>query len=82
VEQYHAPLSKGFGYGIVVGLGAVFALGMIGTTWALKRFVCGVPHAGYTCLVESFADLGGEIPNEDIRMKSRHQKCSQRLVAR
>lgn len=32
------PLSQGFGYGIVLGLGFAFALGMIGTTWALKRY--------------------------------------------
>lgn len=32
------PLSQGFGYGIILGLGAAFALGMIGTTWALKRY--------------------------------------------
>lgn len=38
VEQYHAPLSQGFGYGILIGLGGAFALGMIGTTWALKRY--------------------------------------------
>ncbi|RMZ76393.1 hypothetical protein DV737_g4866, partial [Chaetothyriales sp. CBS 132003] len=33
-----APLSEGFGYGIVLGLGFAFALGMIFTTWALKRY--------------------------------------------
>jgi len=32
------PLSKSFGYGIILGLGFAFALGMIGTTWALKRY--------------------------------------------
>lgn len=32
------PLSQGFGYGIVVGLGAAFAGGMILTTWALKKY--------------------------------------------
>jgi len=32
-----APLSKGFGYGIILGLGAAFAIGMIFTTWALRR---------------------------------------------
>ncbi|RMD41044.1 hypothetical protein DV735_g4102, partial [Chaetothyriales sp. CBS 134920] len=32
------PLSEGFGYGIVLGLGFAFALGMIFTTWALKRY--------------------------------------------
>lgn len=32
------PLSQGFGYGIILGLGFAFALGMIGTTWALKRY--------------------------------------------
>ena len=37
--QHGPPLSTGFGYGIVLGLGAAFALGMIGTTWALRRSV-------------------------------------------
>ena len=32
------PLSQGFGYGIVIGLGLAFAGFMIGTTWALKRY--------------------------------------------
>ena len=32
------PLSQGFGYGIILGLGSAFAIGMIGTTWALKRY--------------------------------------------
>lgn len=35
---HHTALSQGFGYGIVLGLGFAFALGMIGTTWALKRY--------------------------------------------
>lgn len=34
----YVPLSPGFGYGIILGLGFAFALGMIGTTWALKRY--------------------------------------------
>lgn len=38
MASYSAPLSEGFGYGIVLGLGIAFALGMIGTTWALKRY--------------------------------------------
>lgn len=32
------PLSRAFGYGIIVGLGFLFAFGMIFTTWALKRY--------------------------------------------
>ena len=32
------PLSQGFGYGIVLGLGFAFALGMILTTWLLKKY--------------------------------------------
>ena len=32
------PLSQGFGYGIVLGLGFAFALGMIFTTFILKRY--------------------------------------------
>lgn len=38
VASYSPPLSQGFGYGIVLGLGFAFAFGMIGTTWALKRY--------------------------------------------
>ncbi|EXJ90104.1 hypothetical protein A1O3_03173 [Capronia epimyces CBS 606.96] len=34
----YVPLTQGFGYGIILGLGFAFALGMIGTTWALKRY--------------------------------------------
>ncbi|PQE22739.1 urea active transporter protein [Rutstroemia sp. NJR-2017a BVV2] len=32
------PLSEGWGYGVVLGLGALFALGMILVTWILKRY--------------------------------------------
>ena len=32
------PLSEGFGYGIILGLGFAFAFGMILTTWTLKRY--------------------------------------------
>ncbi|KAG4424146.1 hypothetical protein IFR04_002700 [Cadophora malorum] len=32
------PLNVGWGYGIVLGLGAVFAFGMILVTWILKRY--------------------------------------------
>ena len=32
------PLSQGFGYGIVIGLGFAFAIGMILTTYLLKRY--------------------------------------------
>jgi hypothetical protein len=34
---FTAPLSQGFGYGIILGLGFAFALVMIFITWALKR---------------------------------------------
>jgi hypothetical protein len=34
---FEAPLSQGFGYGIILGLGFAFALVMIFITWALKR---------------------------------------------
>ncbi|OJK00996.1 hypothetical protein ASPACDRAFT_117653 [Aspergillus aculeatus ATCC 16872] len=36
--SFTAPLSQGFGYGIIVGLGFAFALLMIFITWALKRY--------------------------------------------
>lgn len=35
--KFVAPLSQGFGYGIILGLGFAFALVMILITWALKR---------------------------------------------
>lgn len=35
---FTAPLSQGFGYGIILGLGFAFALVMIFITWALKRY--------------------------------------------
>lgn len=33
-----APLSTAWGYGIILGLGALFALGMVLVTWILKRY--------------------------------------------
>ncbi|KAE8403805.1 Sodium:solute symporter family-domain-containing protein [Aspergillus pseudonomiae] len=36
--NFVAPLSQGFGYGIIVGLGFAFALVMVFITWALKRY--------------------------------------------
>ncbi|OCK87852.1 uncharacterized protein K441DRAFT_337370 [Cenococcum geophilum 1.58] len=36
------PLSQGVGYGIVIGLGFAFALGMILTTFVLKRYVVSI----------------------------------------
>lgn len=38
VSKVGPPLNQASGYGIVIGLGFAFALGMIGTTWALKRY--------------------------------------------
>jgi len=38
VSKVGPPLSQASGYGIILGLGFAFALGMIGTTWALKRY--------------------------------------------
>lgn len=32
------PLSQAVGYGVVIGLGLLFALGMILTTYVLKRY--------------------------------------------
>lgn len=37
--QTPPPLSQGVGYGIVIGVGAVFALGMSATSWALSRYM-------------------------------------------
>ncbi|KAL4907332.1 hypothetical protein BDW74DRAFT_176111 [Aspergillus multicolor] len=36
--QFTAPLTQGFGYGIIIGLGFAFALVMIFITWSLKRY--------------------------------------------
>lgn len=47
------PLSQGFGYGIILGLGFAFALGMIGTTWALKRYH-GEVSGSQLDLIQSF----------------------------
>ncbi|KAJ6286794.1 Sodium:solute symporter family-domain-containing protein [Bipolaris maydis] len=33
-----SPLGQGWGYGIVLGIGFLFALGMVFTTWVLKRY--------------------------------------------
>lgn len=33
------PLSQAVGYGVVVGIGALFAVGMIGLTRALKKYL-------------------------------------------
>ncbi|KAL6234089.1 hypothetical protein BDW75DRAFT_173257 [Aspergillus navahoensis] len=35
---FSPPLTQGFGYGIIVGLGFAFALVMIFITWSLKRY--------------------------------------------
>jgi Na+/proline symporter len=32
------PLSTAWGYGIILGIGSLFALGMILVTWVLKRY--------------------------------------------
>ncbi|KZF22117.1 urea active transporter [Xylona heveae TC161] len=32
------PLSQGTGYGVVIGLGILFAFGMVLTTWVLRRY--------------------------------------------
>lgn len=37
--KFTVPLDQAFGYGIVVGLGFAFAFLMMGTTWALRRYV-------------------------------------------
>jgi len=34
----NAPLHAGWGYGLILGLGFVFAGGMILATWAMKRY--------------------------------------------
>lgn len=66
----YVPLSQGFGYGIILGLGFAFALGMIGTTWALKRYHGEVCHHSYRHL--------SLIP--DFHYRYKHQKLSQQRV--
>ncbi|KAL3465685.1 putative sodium/proline symporter [Aspergillus heterothallicus] len=39
VFQIPAPLSQGVGYGIAVGVGAVFAIGMSITSWLLSKYM-------------------------------------------
>ncbi|KAF7544245.1 hypothetical protein G7046_g9823 [Stylonectria norvegica] len=39
VFQIETPLSPGVGYGIVIGVGAAFALGMSIVSWALSRYM-------------------------------------------
>ncbi|KAL3482079.1 putative sodium/proline symporter [Aspergillus californicus] len=39
VFQIPAPLSQGVGYGIVIGVGAVFAIGMSVTSWLLSTYM-------------------------------------------
>ncbi|KAF2748793.1 urea active transporter [Sporormia fimetaria CBS 119925] len=34
----HSPLGQAWGYGIVLGIGFLFALGMVFVTWVLKRY--------------------------------------------
>ena len=36
--EFKAPLPQGAGYAIVLGLGTVFAVGMILTTYMLRRY--------------------------------------------
>ncbi|AGO10495.1 AaceriABR043Wp [[Ashbya] aceris (nom. inval.)] len=38
MDHLSPPLSQGIGYAIVVGLGAVFAIGMVMTTYILRRY--------------------------------------------
>ncbi|KAJ6150824.1 sodium/proline symporter [Penicillium chermesinum] len=39
VFQISPPLSQGVGYGIVIGVGAIFAIGMSLTSWLLSRYM-------------------------------------------
>lgn len=69
VVTFEAPLSQGFGYGIILGLGFAFALVMIFITWALKRLAvlfCLLQHKKTNLFILNLA----------IRMKSKHLKCS------
>lgn len=53
--QDFTPLTQADGYGIVVGLGAAFAVGMVLTTFMLKRY----QHEEMTA--EEFATAGRSV---------------------
>lgn len=40
------PLHKSVGYGVIIGVGFLFAFGMIFITWALKRYVLVIVLVG------------------------------------
>lgn len=37
--QIEAPFGPGVGYGIIIGVGALFAIGMSTVSWALSKYV-------------------------------------------
>lgn len=41
-NQIPPPFSEGVGYGIIVGLGSAFALGMGAVSWGLERYFAEV----------------------------------------
>lgn len=73
VISHSTPLSQEFGYAIILGLGFVFALGMSGTTFALKRYL-----KIHLCSGEN--DLANWIfGNADTRMRCKRLRCSVQL---
>ncbi|KAF1987589.1 Na+/solute symporter [Aulographum hederae CBS 113979] len=52
---YSPPLNPGWGYGLIIGLGFAFALGMILVTWLLKRY------QGAVTTSENFATAGRSV---------------------
>ncbi len=39
VFQIPPPFGPGVGYGIIIGVGAIFAIGMSAVSWALSRYM-------------------------------------------
>jgi urea-proton symporter len=37
-NQIDPPFSQGVGYGLIIGVGALFAIGMSTVAWGLERF--------------------------------------------
>lgn len=74
---FTAPLSQGFGYGIIIGLGFAFALLMIFITWALKRSVYfSILLTIHSSFLEQILKF---LSTTATRMKCKPPKCSQQL---
>lgn len=66
--KFIAPLTQGFGYGIIIELGFAFSLVMIFIAWALKRYAFYLKPS-----------YGIESDQTDTSVKFRRRKCSRLL---